>query len=404
MDPQQASNNNFVQQNSILKQRMPTLDGLRAIAILAVLWHNTTAGHYHGNTIVELINLCSNAGWLGVQLFFVLSGFLITGLLLDGTDEQHRFRNFYARRVLRIFPPYYALLITFCLILPAVFPHTPILHEHLDRSLWNWLFLNNWTSPFIGDTPTLPHLWSLAVEEQFYIVWPACVFFLPRRTLPWLCLCVVLSALIVRFGITLYDPVFASDATYTFTVARWDALAIGSGLAFFMRNADAYRELRRYARPIFYSSAVYIIGFAAIDHNFAPTGQGLIPLNQTIAALFFAALIFMAVQANAGRAHHWQRFLLLPALQSIGKYSYAMYLFHLPLTIILEPHWHRYAVAFSADHPSWSVTTFSFIVFACTYCLAATSWVLLERPCLRLKRFFVNAATVNQTSGVSAIR
>lgn len=384
-----ALHDDFAQQGSALKKRIPTLDGLRALAILSVLWHNTTAGHYQGGIIVSLINLCSNAGWLGVQLFFVLSGFLITGLLLDGTNAPHRFRNFYARRVLRIFPPYYALLIVVCLILPRLFHDQPILHDHLDRSIWYWLFLNNWASPFIGDVPALPHLWSLAVEEQFYIFWPACVFFLPRRALPWLCFSAVLIALITRFGLTLYNPLFADGAAYKFTIARWDALAIGAALAFFMRDAASYEKLCKYWLLIFGCSAVYVIGFAAIERSFSATGTGLTPLNQTVSALFFGALIFSAARANAGAAKTWQFFLMNPALQSIGKYSYAMYLFHLPLILALEPLWKKYLANFSADFPTWAITAFSFNVFICSYALAAISWIVLERPCLKLKRFFV---------------
>ncbi len=389
MDNQRTISAEFILQNSIIRQRMPTLDGLRAFAILSVLWHNTTAGQYHGNAILNIIDLLANAGWLGVQLFFVLSGFLITGILLDSTNAPRRFINFYGRRFLRIFPPYYSLLIVICLILPALLPHLQLFHEHLDRSIWYWLFLNNWASPFIGEMPTLPHLWSLAVEEQFYIFWPACIFLLPRRALPWLCASAVLIAAITRFGLTLYDPDFAQEAAYKFTVARWDALTIGALLAFYIRDEGTYQKLRKYWLPVLCGTAVYIILFSAICHNFAPTGAGLTSLNQTISALFFGAIIFYAIQVNAKSAERWQALLMNPILQSVGKYSYAMYLWHMPVILALTPIWHDYTARFSTHHKAWAVTTFSMIVLIGSYSLAKISWLLIEQPFLRLKRFFV---------------
>jgi peptidoglycan/LPS O-acetylase OafA/YrhL len=385
----EKADDKFSRQAVALRQRMPALDGLRAFAILSVLWHNSAAGQYHGNAIANLIDLFANSGWLGVQLFFVLSGFLITGILLDSSNSPKRFSNFYGRRILRIFPPYYALLIAICWLLPFLFPTTPALHKNLNNSIWYWLFLNNWTSHFIAGIPALPHLWSLAVEEQFYILWPACVFLLPQRALPWLCAGAVIVALLTRFGLTLYAPALADDAAYQFTTARWDALVLGAALAFFIRNEFVYAKLRGYLLGSFYCSAAYIVIFTVINRNFAPTGPGITPLNQTIAAIFFTAIIFFAIEVRTQRIHRWQNLLLNPALQSIGKYSYAMYLFHMPLIILLAPLWEHDVGAFSKACPSLAITCFSLIILVGAYYLAALSWVALERPCLKLKRFFV---------------
>lgn len=387
-----AASSDFFTQVNALQQRMPALDGLRALAILSVLWHNSTAGQYRGNAFLNVINLLSNAGWLGVQLFFVLSGFLITGILLDSADTSRRFFNFYARRFLRIFPPYYTLLLVMCGLLPALFPQQPLLHEHLDRSIWYWFFLNNWTSPFIGEMPTLPHLWSLAVEEQFYIFWPACIFLLPRRMVPQLCAGAVMIALLTRFGLTLYDAEFAQEAAYKFTLARWDALTIGAALALLLRNAAAYPRLCRYRFRVLLCTGTYITVFATIYRNFSPTGPGLTPLNQTIAAIFFGCVIFYAIETKTGIAQRWQDFLKQPLLQAIGKYSYAMYLFHMPLILAFGPLWRTYCSNFAATFPAWSITAFAIVVLMATYCLAAISWMLIERPLLTLKRFFYSPA------------
>lgn len=367
-------------------RRLHTLDGLRAVAILVVLWHNCTAGLYRGDSLIKIINLLSNAGWIGVELFFVLSGFLITGILLDSEKTSQQFSNFYVRRVLRIFPPYYTLLITILVILPVVLSQPSPLASNFTQTIFYWFFLNNWSSPLIGGTPALSHLWSLAVEEQFYLLWPACVFFLSKETLLKLCIGAILTALIARLGLTLYDIDFAKDAAYEFTIARWDALAAGAVLAIIIRSEQRQELLYKYWRPTLYLSGIYMIAFTALDRNFAPVGPGLTFLNQTVSALLFAATIFWAVTVehnSRGRS-----FLLHPAMQSIGKYSYAMYLFHMPIIRMLESPWTKHTLNFAAQHPALWITVFALLVFILTYVLAAISWRIIEQPCLKLKRFF----------------
>lgn len=387
--------------NAFTGKRLRVLDGLRAMAILIVLWHNCTAGLYHGNSLIKIINLVSNAGWIGVQLFFVLSGFLITGILLDSEKSPRQIRNFYARRVLRIFPPYYMLLIVMCFVVPMLRMQTFPLIDHFGQNIWYWLFLNNWSSPLVDDTPMLGHLWSLAVEEQFYLVWPACVLFLPRKTLFFLCVGAIVTAIITRLGLTLYDLKFAEAAAYKFTIARWDALATGAALAILIRQFQYQEMLHKWWRLVAYIAAAYIVLFMLIDRNFAPVGPGLILLNQTISAFLFAALIFWAAEKQESTSRS-RRFLLHPAMQSIGKYSYAMYLFHMPIILLSGGFWTKHTVGLSTHHPAFSITLYALFVFAVSYLLAMVSWICIEQPCLKLKRFFNMSYLASGSTPLSA--
>ena len=153
--------------------RIKELDGVRGIAILLVLLHHFEPPAGLPTAIVAGAYL----GWSGVDLIFVLSGFLITGILLDTRDSPNYFTTFYARRALRILPLYFLTTLIYFRLEP----------NPLER--WFWSHLSNWKSAFGQDVPALSHFWSLAVEEQFYLVWPLVVILSPKRAMPRVCLC-----------------------------------------------------------------------------------------------------------------------------------------------------------------------------------------------------------------------
>jgi len=156
---------------------LPALDGLRALAVFVVVEHNISLVTGGQGAILHQLESMLHRGWMGVQLFFVLSGFLITRILLETRDSPHYFSSFYSRRALRIFPLYYATLIFLFLLLPALGQTPALLAEDmpLSRQIWLWTYLSNWTGPrgFGGGSAPVFHFWSLAVEEQFYLLFPA---------------------------------------------------------------------------------------------------------------------------------------------------------------------------------------------------------------------------------------
>lgn len=380
-----------------LRGRLPALDGLRGVAILLVLWHNVSAGEYTGGIIARLINLVADTGWVGVQLFFVLSGFLITGILLDEKDAPQQLRNFYVRRVLRIFPLYYVALAIVFILLPIMHatPGWLTLPPGLSQA-WYWLYLNNWSSPYWGDAPALGHFWSLAVEEQFYLLWPVCVIFLRRRNVLVICLMLLVGAPLFRLLLTVANPELASSAAYRFSPARLDALAVGALTSLVVRDRNWLRTTLGLFPFAVYGSLVFLLLFTLRNRNFSPVGEGAW-FNQTAAALLFAGVLLRTVQLPPVTGKNWRDLLAKNALRSIGKYSYAIYVVHLPVKFALSPLWRDHIILMK-QFPGVNTTALSTVVFGVSYVVAFFSWHLLEWPCLQLRRFFVSTTSAVATT------
>ncbi|MBL4868754.1 MAG: acyltransferase [Pseudomonadales bacterium] len=370
-----------------LKGRIEGLDALRGIAVIWVVWHNCTDEFELAGILEKILAFLTNNGWLGVQLFFVLSGFLITGLLLDAKGSKHQYRNFYLRRTLRIFPLYYATLIFLFFLLPLFSIDYEELTKSQDSQIWFWLYLNNWTGMF-APVGMLTHFWSLAVEEQFYLFWPCLVLGLSRNNLMYSCIAFILSAVVFRIVITYFFPfLYDHDATYTFTIARWDSLALGALLAIAMRNRQWLQHMMNYRRTLTITLVGSSIAIVLYTHNFSPTGSGITVLNQTLAAAIFVMLLSYTVIPSNTSTVWLNRFLMGKFLNTVGKYSYAIYIFH----GVLKHLWRSTFVIDTSEHLGlqlWLVNLYNVtIIFAASMLLAMISWRVLERPFLRLKRY-----------------
>ena len=185
--------------NDTVRDHIPALDGLRGFAILLVIFIHFGAGV----DLPVFFHRLAYMGWTGVDLFFVLSGFLITRILLTSKNSRHYFKNFYLRRMLRIFPLYYAALVCGIWLIPAILPETivqPYLGQSQSHQGWLWSYSVNIARTFmpIVSFGMFSHFWSLAIEEQFYIIWPSVVKWLEPKRLFYVCLSIIAVSLFGR--------------------------------------------------------------------------------------------------------------------------------------------------------------------------------------------------------------
>ncbi|MGD0541558.1 MAG: acyltransferase, partial [Tepidisphaeraceae bacterium] len=216
---------------------LTALDGVRGLAVLMVMsFHFLQRETFPSSRVVNLLQSISRVGQTGVDLFFVLSGFLITGILLHAKQSPAFFRNFYARRALRIFPLAYGALLVVYVVLPLA---GLTAWTSWKQQLWFWLYASNLHATFSTQDIGGPgHFWSLAVEEQFYLTWPTVVWLCNRRSLYGACIgCLIISLaarlVLIKLDYTVFD----------FTLCRLDALAMGAILANFVRDRRGFAVL-----------------------------------------------------------------------------------------------------------------------------------------------------------------
>jgi peptidoglycan/LPS O-acetylase OafA/YrhL len=334
---------------------IPTLDGMRGIAVLLVLgfhfaWTFPGEDPAAATTALEKIATRIHAalwsGWTGVDLFFVLSGYLITrGLVTpSGKVLGQRMKSFWMRRVLRIFPLYYAVVIVgtiVCLVAGGWIPTAPY-----------WLYMQNYALAF--DTPDqalkwVAHFWSLAIEEQFYFVWPLVALTVPRKKLIPAILALICAVVVVRAGLVFKamsipslhaffgDEEYVKKFVYRATFTRADGLLLGAFVAVTQREvthpiAHVWRRLRF---PLWVSSGVALGGLYVLANGLNDYDRRIISVGYFALALFFATTVSLC--ADGKLSERARRFLSWRPLVSCGKVSYGMYIFHWPLVALLVP-------------------------------------------------------------------
>jgi peptidoglycan/LPS O-acetylase OafA/YrhL len=355
-----------------IKAYIPQLDSIRTIAVLLVIIHHWLPKSFFLNYIPN--------GALGVNLFFVLSGFLITGILLKSKrhveSQQLKkatvFKNFYIRRTLRIFPIYYLFLFVFLLL------NGTALREHgayFFTYTSNYLFYSN--QQFLSDH--LAHLWSLAVEEQFYILWPWLIIFISRRLLPYL------IALFIIIGIS-SNYIFTEKDWWVeiLTPACFEAFAVGGFLSYLsIYRPDIIKQIQPKFAWIFAAALLLFIS-DVFGYSFLP--------RRTYHSILAAAIIFYCVHKNNNKAANYV--LNNKWMISIGKISYGIYLYHLCIPEL----WKNVNTKFSSWNidlffnkampatfkPAWLFTQHLALVLL----ISIVSWKLIEKPFNNLKKRF----------------
>lgn len=371
---------------------IPALDGLRGIAIILVMLFHLTYFRPGGRLDVAFLRL-TNYGWTGVDLFFVLSGFLITGILLEAKGAPNYFKNFYARRALRIFPLYYGFVAFLFFIYPLAAAQFRVDRHILVENRW-WVlgFAVNWIVAWTGDFSRTPlgtaGFWSLAIEEQYYLMWPAVVLLLSRRVLFRVCIGIALFSVVVRFVMAFAG--FGWAAINMVTFARFDGLALGGALAVVARTVSGLTPLRKFAWP---AAGLALAGLAFIDvvfiRSYHTSGPKVAAMQLALLPILWAStLVLTQTAATYSLIGLITR---APLLRTFGKYSYSLYLFHghlflLPAGMGYKITPHLVPKIFGSVLPA----QLAYLAITFTICLGLSwlSWNLWENQFLKLKRFF----------------
>ncbi len=358
-----------------LTRHIASLDGLRGIAVFLVFLH-----HYYVRRPGDPVTVLSSLGWVGVDIFFVLSGFLITGILFDTLEIPHSMRLFFARRALRLFPIYFvmvglALLLAKPLQMPLSWQDIPFFAYGA-----NFCTLFGIT-PSFGPNLQFRHLWSLAVEEQFYLLWAPLVFLLvQRKRIMMACAAGIAMAIGLRAaGVFFLTPLAVYQGLFT----RMDSLLCGALLAMALRGEHGDTWMNR---TLLIRTFVAGVAIAAICFFLSRSLSNERPLTQWFGYvgndLWSVALLGMTLRPGT-LLHRWMKH---PWLRFLGKYSYGFYLWHQIPAPLFKRMMERGSHLF---HPLWLASTLSTtLLFLVCLGIAMISFHVVEEPFLRMKRHF----------------
>ncbi|MBS1823660.1 MAG: acyltransferase [Acidobacteria bacterium] len=368
------------------KTRFPALDGIRALAVTMVF-----ALHYgggtHGDRFLSMLNAIRQRGWIGVDIFFVLSGFLITGILYDTRNDSHFFKRFFARRSVRIFPIFYLVFSVLLLL-------TPLFHYKWRLGHLPYLvYMGNISAAFddtLGDVISSTHLaasahighfWSLCIEEQFYLIWPLIVWFVRNRVrLIWVASALSIAALVLRIVVALHlSPRLYEQWIVHLLPFRMDDLLVGAILALALRGPSA-DLFQRSCRWIFLLASAAVVAILIVSP--APDSFWLTTAGLSAIAIAAAGLIGTALRPG-GLAF---RFFHLRPLRVLGRYSYGFYVYHL---IFAGSWWSLVAFLTARFHSFLLANVVSIVLnFGLTFLVSMLSYNRFESRFLHLKERF----------------
>lgn len=298
------------------------LDGVRAVAALMVMFYHSFRNINSDNTVLRFLSGVSDFGQTGVTLFFVLSGFLITRILLKTKEGDGYFKNFYMRRIVRIFPLYYLFLVLYYILAPYLLE---LEKPSIYRVFYYFAYLQNVARTFEWNSMGPHHFWSLAVEEHFYLFWPLAVYLLTKKGLARFALGIVVFAMILR-AIMLQ----MGYSVFIFTFTRFDALALGALLALLeLKNAFRQENAKKFALLLI----ALLIPILILWVFYSGAGNDFVQnLRYLLLALTFFGFIGMLL--CLGENHILNRILNTGFLSYTGRISYGIYVYH-PLIYLI---------------------------------------------------------------------
>ncbi|MCB9188161.1 MAG: acyltransferase [Flavobacteriales bacterium] len=347
------------------------LDGVRAIAALMVMVFHFFQHYDHDTKLLKILAKLAMFGQTGVSLFFVLSGFLITRILIHSRLSPNYFKNFYIRRTLRIFPLYYLFLLIFYFVVPLALGKEIV---PFGQQIYYYTYLQNFAITFDWTAKGPLHYWSLAVEEHFYLFWPLVVYYLPNKKLWGVIIGIVVIAAVLRYYL------FSKGMeVFYFTFTRFDALAIGAILALLELKDNFYSYKNR--NYFLLGSILVFMPTIALWVLMSGSGNDIIQVSKFI-LLAFTYFCLIGYVLCLSREHLINRFLTTKFLNYTGKISYGLYVFH-PLV---------YALCGIYLSTNYFVVNL-FICVGISYLVAGLSFEFFESRFLKLKSKFQSVST-----------
>jgi peptidoglycan/LPS O-acetylase OafA/YrhL len=374
------------------RMHVPALDGVRGLAVSMVLVFHFFGQMEPTTRLEKALCWVTQTGAFGVELFFVLSGFLITGILYDSSQRGQRgayFRNFYMRRVLRIFPLYYLVLVALFLVAPLIPPlRGPDLDFMRQHQGWAWLYGVNVYIALHGDWALryIDHFWSLCIEEHFYLVWPLVVWLMAGRAtvLMWVSLSTSFAAIAARLvgniaGLNWW-------ATYVLTPFRLDGLALGAFLAMLARQPGGMDRIQRMLpRVAAFIGAGIVASFVWVLLNRRGL-PAIYTIRVTLIMMLLAALLMWALVAPEGALV--SRFFRSRPMTFLGTYSYGLYVYHHFLSYYMMHRRTEFVVARWVGSHLWGALLQAIAGSLVSLGIAYASYELVEKRFLGLKRRF----------------
>ncbi len=373
----------------IYKGYIPELAGLRAVGICLVILNHMWPWESYSRRLFLLLQL----PWMLMDAFFVLSGFLITGILLDSRARPDYYKSYYVRRALRILPIYYVVLI---FITAAAVLHGHAAYQemaaHWGRPWWFFVYLGNIPTAITGREPlaaggAFVPLWSLQVEEQFYLLFPLLIHRLSLRNLTRVLIALCCFSTVLRLVLYWLYPL-NELAQYVLLPCRMEGLAMGAWVAIRFRQGPWNVNKAKLSLMVLFWALVSL-GSAAWAGYYHTT-----PFNRTVglllSPLFCTYAIFWVIQFRGSRVTAWMR---MPVLQYMGQISYAAYLFHWPVANILTSAAERLKAP-AMDQGIVRIV----LIYVATFGLSALSWHVFEKPMAMLKDRLFPAARLGASA------
>ncbi len=350
-------------------RRIPQLDGLRGVAIaLVVIFHYVNFAVDSGAPrILSFLVRPTNLGWSGVDLFFVLSGFLIGGILLDARESPNYFRVFYRRRVCRIFPVYFAFLAAIFVV--AHFARPPLDEKFMPAIPWAalatfcqnfWMAIHN-----IFGAVVLAPTWSLAVEEQFYLTLPAVIYFVRHSRLIWVLTGGIILAPLFRLAMFLMGPGFYAGI-YVLLPCRMDTVLFGVTAAYLIRRPGAWEFARAHRQQLWTLTELLTVVCVLFFYKASAIDPPTMLIGYDCIGLLYACILALSL------VDEWlARVLQAKWLMALGAISYCLYLIHpIVFEMVFAP--------LKDQHNGGAIAASLALVL--TIAIAKLSWEYFEKP------------------------